>query len=139
MNLANCPRCGKLFSRQKQNICPNCFNEIEKEYQACVTYLKENKNCTLQHLSDETEVSIRQITQFIREGRINISNNPNMGIPCDSCGELTRSGSICDSCRDKLQRDMRLAQSQADSSLSKQNEDNRSGGAYQIGNRLKDR
>jgi flagellar operon protein (TIGR03826 family) len=139
MNLANCPRCGKLFSRQARHICPQCVAAIEKEYEACATYLKENKNCTMHDLSEATGVHTRQIKDFIREGRISMIGVPNMSYPCDSCEQPIREGHLCESCRAKLQRDMKLAQSQASAATANQTQGNSSSGAYQIGNRLKDR
>jgi flagellar operon protein (TIGR03826 family) len=139
MNLANCPRCGKLFSRQLRNFCPQCLAGIEKEYQTCVAYLKENGNSTQHQLSAETGVSTRQITQFIREGRISMEGMPNMSYPCESCGQPIREGQLCGSCIGKLQRDMRNAQTKPTTSSSHTAQGNRVAGAYQIGDRLKPR
>ena len=68
MNLGNCPRCGKLYALNFRDVCSNCIKEIELEYQACVDYLREQKGANIQELSDATEVSIKQITRFIRGG-----------------------------------------------------------------------
>jgi flagellar operon protein (TIGR03826 family) len=139
MSLANCPRCGRLFSRQLRNICPQCQEGIEKEYEVCVAYLKENKNCTQHQLSEATGVTTRQITQFIREGRLSMEGMPNMSYPCESCGQPIREGQICESCRAKLQKDMRNALTRPSALESNPAQDNRTGNAYQINNRLKDR
>jgi hypothetical protein len=88
------------------DICPACIKEVEAEYEKCVKYLREYRQCTLQELSEATEVSIRQITRFIREGRISIANNPNMSYSCEMCGTMIREGNICESCRQKLIRDV---------------------------------
>lgn len=109
MNLANCPRCGKLFANNFRDICPSCIREIEEEYEKCLKYLREEKLATIQDVSDGTGVSIRQITKFIREGRISIANNPNLMYPCEVCGVLIREGNMCDSCRSRLTRDLTAA------------------------------
>jgi hypothetical protein len=79
---------------------------MEQEYQICVDYLRENKGANIQELSDATEVSIKTITKFIREGRISIENAPNMMYPCEVCGTLIREGHMCDSCRTRLTKDL---------------------------------
>lgn len=61
MNLGNCPRCGKLYALNFRDVCSNCIKEIEKEYQICVDYLRENKGTNIQELSDATEVSIKTL------------------------------------------------------------------------------
>jgi len=110
MNLDYCPRCGKLFARGFRDICPNCVKEIEEEYEKCVAYLKEHPNITIQQLSEATGVSVRQITRFIREGRISISAHPNMYYSCESCGAPIREGSMCPKCLKKLTNEIKAQQ-----------------------------
>ena len=76
------------------------------EYQTCAEYLRENKGANIQELSDATDVSIKQITKFIREGRISVENAPNLMYPCEVCGNLIREGHMCDSCRARLTKDL---------------------------------
>lgn len=102
MNLDNCPRCGRLFAKGIRDVCPSCMKEIDKEYQHCADFLRENKGATIHEVSDATGVSIRQISKFIREGRISIVNAPNMSYPCESCGTLIRDSHLCDDCRTRL-------------------------------------
>ncbi|AIW41961.1 MULTISPECIES: TIGR03826 family flagellar region protein [Paenibacillus] len=109
MNLDNCPRCGKLFIKNVRGICQNCIKEIEFEYERCVKHIRENKGIHMHELSEATEVSVKQITTFIREGRISIANAPNMTYPCEVCGIPIREGHMCDSCRTRLTKDLHQA------------------------------
>lgn len=102
MNLDNCPRCGKLFAKGIREVCPVCTRDIDKEYELCANYLREFKGAIITELSDQTGVSIKQITKFIREGRISMVNAPNLSYPCESCGTLIRDGHLCDNCRNRL-------------------------------------
>lgn len=106
MNLDNCPRCGRLFVKNLMGLCSACIKELEHEYEICVNYLRENKGTNIQELSDATGISIKEITRFIREGRISIANAPNMMYPCEVCGTLIRDGHMCDSCRSRLRKDL---------------------------------
>lgn len=105
MNLDNCPRCGKLFAKGIRDVCNACTREIDKEYELCAEYLRKNRGAIITEVSDETGVSIRQITKFIREGRISMMNAPNMSYPCESCGTLIREHQLCDRCRNRLSKD----------------------------------
>jgi len=105
MNLANCPRCGKLFAKGIRDVCNACTREIDKEYELCAEYLRKYKGAIITEVSDETGVSIRQITKFIREGRISLLNAPNLSYPCESCGTLIRDNQLCDRCRTRLSKD----------------------------------
>lgn len=104
MNLDNCPRCGKLFAKGIREVCQVCTRDIDKEYELCANYLREFKGAIITELSDETGVSIKQITKFIREGRISMVNAPNLSYPCESCGTLIRESQLCDNCRARLQK-----------------------------------
>ncbi len=96
-------------------------------YEVVSKYLRENRGAGIQQVSDETEVPVRQIVKFIREGRISIMNMPNMSIPCESCGISIREGHLCDDCRKKLSRDVRhLSEDEKREQALKQQQDKRS-------------
>lgn len=105
MNLDNCPRCGKLFAKNFRDVCPSCMRDIDKEYELCANFLREFRGSIITEVSDATGVSIKQITKFIREGRISILNAPNMSYPCESCGTLIREHQLCDNCRFRIEKD----------------------------------
>ncbi|MEW9702585.1 TIGR03826 family flagellar region protein [Paenibacillus sp. SI8] len=107
MNVANCPRCGKIFVKGFADVCPNCLKDLEQQYDKCLKFLRENKGANINDLSEATGVTVKQITKFIREGRISIVNAPNMTYPCEVCGNLIREKAICESCRMKLVKDVR--------------------------------
>ncbi|RKN78873.1 flagellar protein [Paenibacillus ginsengarvi] len=106
MNLSNCPQCGKVYVTNHYKLCANCLRDIEDQYRKCVDYLRQNRRCNLNELSEGTGVSIRMIIRFIREGRISTKDAPNVQTPCESCGEPIRDGTLCVGCRSKLSRDV---------------------------------
>jgi flagellar operon protein (TIGR03826 family) len=106
LQLANCPQCGKLFRPGVHDVCPACVKLVEEQYEKCAAYLRENRHATIYELSEETVVSVRQITKFIREGRISLSDAPNLKYPCSSCGKLIGKGMMCDACRLKLKKEI---------------------------------
>jgi len=113
-NIGNCPRCGKLYAVNPKGICPTCVAQVDEEYQRCADYLRENKQTNIYILSDETKVTVKQITQFIREGRISIADFPNIGYPCESCGTPISDGRLCKDCRDRLETGFKKALSSHD-------------------------
>ncbi|EFM09024.1 Flagellar operon protein YvyF [Paenibacillus curdlanolyticus YK9] len=106
MNLDNCPRCGKLYAKNLRDLCPACIKDLDQQYELCATYLRENRGATIYEVSESTEVSIAQITRFIREGRISLMDMPNMGYPCEMCTNTIREGNLCESCRSRLTKDI---------------------------------
>ena len=131
MEIANCPRCGKVFARAFREICQNCYAEIEQEYATCAEYLRENRGSTITELSEATGVTVKQITKFVKEGRISMMDAPNMSYPCESCGLPIREGNICGNCRDRLMADF----SSATSDLNARNQAANASRTYKIGDR----
>ncbi|SDX28252.1 TIGR03826 family flagellar region protein [Paenibacillus sp. CF384] len=113
MDLGNCPRCGKLYAKNFRDVCPNCIKEIDNEYTLCSEYLRKNKGATINELTDATKVSIKQITKFIREGRISLVGAPNLMYPCEMCGSLIRDNTKCEGCRAKLLTEVNKAKQAA--------------------------
>jgi flagellar operon protein (TIGR03826 family) len=115
-NLDNCPRCGKLYVKNPMMLCVACIKDLNDEYQKCADYLRKQRTCTIYELSEDTGVSVKQITRFIREGRLSITGAPNMGFPCESCNTLVRQGTLCDDCRSRLTKGFGSLQEDAKSS-----------------------
>jgi flagellar operon protein (TIGR03826 family) len=137
MNVANCPRCGKIFVKGFNDVCPNCMKDLEQQYEKCVTYLRKNRGATINEVSETTEVSMKQIIKFIREGRISIMNAPNMAYPCEVCGTLIRENPICEPCRGKLAKDVR--NNAEDEQRKSQHVKNDGKVSFNIQDRLRDR
>lgn len=99
--IANCPRCGRLFARALRPVCESCFKEYEKMFQTVYTFIrkKENREATMEEVVENTGVEEKYIQQFIREGRLKTSHFPNLTYPCESCGRAIREGRLCDHCK----------------------------------------
>ncbi|WP_202079368.1 TIGR03826 family flagellar region protein [Caldalkalibacillus salinus] len=106
--LANCPQCNKLFVKGVQDLCRNCIKIEDQEYRLVAEYLRSRKNrkATIYECSEDTGVTINKISKFIRQKRITLENLPNMGYPCESCGALTRAGTLCQNCHQQLNQDI---------------------------------
>lgn len=136
--LANCPSCGKVFVKTPmKTICGPCSKSVEEQLLKCIEYLRENKGATIYEVNEATDVPVKQIIQFVREGKISKLHAPNLTFPCEICGEPIQEGNICESCRQKLLKDVKIA----DENKERQNELERQQGhiSYNIRDRLKDR
>jgi flagellar operon protein (TIGR03826 family) len=105
LNVDNCHRCGKIYMKNNYGLCGNCMKDMDLQYEKCLKYLREYRSCSINELSEATGVSHRQITKFIREGRISIKGNPNMHYDCEVCGHPIRENTMCEPCRSKLAKE----------------------------------
>lgn len=100
MNVRNCKKCGRLFNYVSgMPICPSCREAVEKKFQEVKDYIRENKNAGITEVAEACEVEVRQIKQWVREERLEFSADSPVGIDCELCGTMIRSGRFCDKCK----------------------------------------
>lgn len=98
--LDNCRICGTLFLKDYTDYCLDCYKEIEAEFKMVNEFLKieANRFANIQDVSLSTNVSVKQIADFIRDGRIYADDLPNLGYPCKHCGKVIKRQILCDDC-----------------------------------------
>lgn len=110
MEVITCKGCGKLFNYiQGQRLCPACQKMIEDKFVEVKKYVRENPNADIQLVSSEMDVSVRQIKAWIREERLVFSDDSPVGLPCESCGKIIKTGRYCDVCKNTLSNSLRQA------------------------------
>jgi len=105
MDLRNCPECGKLFVYVHRNLCPDCLKKDEEDFERVRDFINSNPKATIEEVSEGTEVPVKKILEHLKEGRLILqSNNVNIILKCEICGESILTGRICESCGKKLKR-----------------------------------
>ena len=111
MDVRNCKRCGKVFTYRGMNLCNECFEKEQVDFQKVKDYLEENPGATLMEVSLNTGIDLRTINRFLREGRLEaegvILNDSD--ITCEQCGKPIGSGRYCEDCLRKLQNELKEA------------------------------
>lgn len=108
-DLANCPNCGKIFVKALRPICNDCHNEVEAKFDIVYKFIrkKENRAATIEEVHAKTEVEKDLLYQFLREGRLHLGMFPNLGYPCDKCGDTIREGRLCNNCASGIRKDLK--------------------------------
>lgn len=110
MELATCRNCGRLFNViSREKICPGCKSLLEDRFHEVKKYLDENPNTTVEMLSKECDIPIKQIKDWIREERLSFREGTGCGINCEQCGAMIYTGRFCEACKQKLQSDLNSA------------------------------
>jgi len=103
MNVMNCKSCGRLFNQMgREKLCPACTDKLEEKFQEVKRYLEENPSVSINQLAEATEVSSKQIKEWVREERLCFAEGSLDGIECEKCGTLIRTGRYCDKCRSSI-------------------------------------
>lgn len=108
MEVMTCKTCGKIFNYlQGPLICPSCKKKLEEKFGDVKEYVRANEGATMSQIAEANEVSIKQIKQWIREERLSFTDNSPIGIECENCGKMIRTGRFCDKCKSKLANNLK--------------------------------
>lgn len=103
MDVRNCRGCGRLFNFMGgAPLCEACKKKLEEKFQEVKAYLEENPNSSVETVSEELDVSVKQIRQWIREERLSLSVAGADGIVCEQCGAPICSGRFCEKCKAEM-------------------------------------
>lgn len=110
-DLVNCANCGKIMvANQFRDICQDCYKEEENQFNIVYKYMRkrENRAATKQQVVEATSVSEELLLKFIKNGRIQVKQFPNLGYPCDKCGTIIQTGKLCANCAAELKKEIAL-------------------------------
>lgn len=103
MEVRTCKQCKRIFNYLTgPSICPACKDMLEEKFLVVKEYVRDNPKEGINEVAKANEVSVNQIRRWIREERLSFSEDSGIGIDCESCGRMIRSGRLCQSCKDKL-------------------------------------
>lgn len=103
MDVRNCKSCGKIFNYLSgPPICPSCARQLDAKFELIKEYVYDHPRVDMKEVSEEFDVSIAQIKQWIREERLSFADDSLIGIDCESCGITIKTGRYCKSCKDKM-------------------------------------
>lgn len=107
MNVRNCRKCGKLFNYVAGlPICPACKEKAEKSFQVVKKYIRENPRADIREVAQTCEVETSQIQQWIREERLEFTEDSPIKLPCENCGALIRAGKYCEKCKAAMAKNL---------------------------------
>jgi flagellar operon protein (TIGR03826 family) len=115
MELINCPNCNDIFVKnQFRDTCPKCWKKEEEDFQTINQFMRkrENRAATIEQVVEQTGVSEELILKFIKKGRLQLTNFPNLGYPCDKCGRIIRTGKLCENCAGELREGLKTFQAE---------------------------
>lgn len=113
MNVKNCRRCRRLFNYvMGPFLCPKCREEMEAKFQEVKKYVQENVKTGIHDVAEACDVSTSQIQQWVREERLVFSEDSPIGIACERCGKMIKSGKYCSECKAGLTNELKGAMGQ---------------------------
>ena len=104
MEVRNCRGCGRLFNYIQGGsfLCQACLDELEEKFQVAKDFIRENKSASIHEVAEKADVSVKQIEKWVREERLIFAEDSPVGISCEKCGKMIRSGRFCESCKSSM-------------------------------------
>lgn len=104
-----CVVCKRIFTYMGYGhfYCPACKKLDEEEFTKVREYIYNHGTASALEVSEFTGVSLHRITQYLKEGRLEIPELSPIFIKCEMCNSDIRSGRLCPSCAGKLSKSMR--------------------------------
>jgi len=103
MEVRNCRKCGRMFNYMSGTpICAACKEKLEEKFQEVKAFVSENKKATIAMIAEECDVDANQIRKWVREERLEFSADSPIGLPCENCGAIIRSGKYCEKCKNEM-------------------------------------
>jgi flagellar operon protein (TIGR03826 family) len=105
MSLRNCPQCGRLFEFVFKNLCPECSQKEQDDFEVVATHLKDNPGVGIPEISKATGVSTDKIIKMLKSGRLIVCEQSEGSLlTCERCGKPIVNGHFCPACRDSMAR-----------------------------------
>lgn len=100
MDVRNCKNCSRLFNYiGGQQLCPECIKALDIKFDEVREYVYDHPHAGMQQVAEEMDVSVAQIKRWIREERLAFSDDAQIGLECEGCGKMIRTGRFCDACK----------------------------------------
>lgn len=98
--IRTCKFCGGMFRYYGYGYgyCERCTPIDDEMFHRVKDYIWENGTVTMAVASEATGVSMKQITQYLRDGRLEIPEDSKIFIRCELCGTDIRYGRYCQEC-----------------------------------------
>ncbi|MDD6327606.1 MAG: flagellar protein [Eubacteriales bacterium] len=110
MELMNCRNCKLLFNYiTGEYLCPVCKQMLEDKFEEVRRYIEDNPGKNIKEVSDNCDVTVKQLKKWVRESRLVFSDDSLVGLECERCGRMIHSGRFCNKCAGSLADSMTAA------------------------------
>jgi flagellar operon protein (TIGR03826 family) len=108
-DVRNCRRCGKIYSYiGGVPLCNECKRQDEEDFKRVKEYLYDHPKATIYEVSNELDISVQRIKNYLKQGRLEIiGDEGNLILECELCGKSIKTGRFCEECTNSLSRDIK--------------------------------
>lgn len=105
MDVRNCRKCGRVFNYiSGVAICQACREQEEQKFQEVKKFVQDCKTAGINEIVEACDVSHNQVNMWIRQERLVFAEDSPIGINCEGCGCMIKTGRFCEKCKYDLAR-----------------------------------
>ncbi|NBH84483.1 hypothetical protein D7X88_15620 [bacterium C-53] len=95
-----CNECGgnMEYTGLGEYTCEKCHAILYDNYGIVRNYVEEHRGATTAEIAAKTGVNQRQISDMVREGRFEVTEDSKTFLKCYGCGRPIRAGRYCPTC-----------------------------------------
>lgn len=99
-NLRTCKLCGGLYYYKGfgYGYCERCSKLDDEMFHRVKDYIWENGTASVAEVSEDLQVSEKQIYNYLKDGRLEIPDGSPIYLKCERCGTDIRYGRYCPEC-----------------------------------------
>lgn len=103
MNIRNCRVCGRIFNYMSgAPVCQVCRENLEAKFQEVKEYIREHRGVGISEVAEACDVDPAQIRQWLKDDRLEVTEDSAIFLNCESCGAPIRSGKFCERCKNNM-------------------------------------
>ena len=107
----NCPKCGNIYIEIGHKVCPDCYREIQNIQLEVCAYIRDNPDASVEEIMEATGADMPIIRRMSREG---FFEGKMLSYPCKKCGAPIFTGSLCNKCLGKIQKNLKVSMNAID-------------------------
>lgn len=85
-------------------MCQVCRETLEGKFQEVKDYIRSHPGVGIPEVSQACDVDPGQIRQWLRDERLEVTEDSPIFLTCEGCGASIRSGRYCEKCKLEVSR-----------------------------------
>lgn len=94
-----CRKCRRLTNRLIAGLCGACYSKQDELFTEVREYIYAHKKANMQEITREFNIEPLIIEKWIRDGRLEVTEDSPIKPVCERCGTSILTGKYCDNCK----------------------------------------
>lgn len=78
------------------------MKDLEDKFSEVKEYIYNNPRASIDKIAKENDVTVNTIRKWVREERLEFSADSPVGLQCEKCGKIIKTGRFCKECKTKM-------------------------------------